>query len=189
MSVESEHKLMRRVAGYHNFRLDGIGDLLMRARGASVMDIGCNRGQVGYDFAMNGASVVHGCDVYEPGVRAAREWFKDLRMVESQFEVCDLTKPDALAPFGAASWDIVLMLATYHKLKRSMKAAALSELVKTFGSRTVKYFAWRATSDKPAENDAEMAVLDADLGACGLQRVHTSRLSETLDIAAIWRRD
>lgn len=184
-----EHKLMRRVAGDHNIRLDGMGDLLLRARGASVMDIGCNRGQVGYEFYQNGATLVHGCDNYAQGIAAAREWFADLRRVQSRFEVVDLTLgPSALAPFGTQRYDIVLMLATYHKLKREMPAGRLSGLMKWLADRTIRYFAWRGTSDKPIENEEEMVAIDKDLAACSLRRVHTSYISKMLGVAAIWER-
>lgn len=176
---------MRRVAGYHDLRMDGITDLVLRARGAAVMDIGCNRGLVGFEFANNGAAIVHGCDNYEAGILTARELFADLRAVKSQFEVVDLTKPDSLKPFGEQRYDITMMLATYHKLKRIMPADALSDLIKTFASRTARYFAWRGTSDKPKENEQEMVTLDADLGGCGFRRVQTSALSD-LGLAAIW---
>jgi SAM-dependent methyltransferase len=177
----------RRVAGYHDVRMDGMVDLVLRARGASVFDIGCNRGMVGFEFASNGASLVHGCDLYEIGVQTAREVFADLRSVESRFEVVDLTGgPAALAPFGGRSYDITLCLATYHKLKRVMDADALSALMRHFGKHTKRYFAWRGTSDKPVENDAEIAALDRDLGAVSLTRIHTSYLSDDLGVAAIW---
>lgn len=176
---------MRRVAGYHDLRMDGLTDLVARARGASVMDIGCNRGLVGFEFANNGASLVHGCDNYEPGILTARELFADLRAVRSQFEVVDLTKSDALRPFGEQRYDVTVMLATYHKLKRVMPAPKLSDLIKTVAGLTSRFFAWRGTSDKPKENEQEMAVLDADLGDCGFRRVHTSTLSD-LGLAAIW---
>lgn len=183
------YKVQRRVAGEHNFRLDGMADLLTRAKGASVFDIGCNRGAVGYDFALNGATLVHGCDIYEQGIVAAREWFADLRSVESQFEVADLTRgPSALKRFGGRPYDIVLCLATYHKLKRVMDAEALTELTQYFGRLTKGYFGWRATSDKPDENDAEIAALDHDLGEAGLVRIHTSYISADLGVAAIWAR-
>jgi 2-polyprenyl-3-methyl-5-hydroxy-6-metoxy-1,4-benzoquinol methylase len=110
-------KIMRRVAGYHDIRLDGILDLVVRARGASVFDAGCNRGLVCFEMANNGATMVHGCD-YEPSViNTARELFVDLRNVESQFEVVDLRLgSDALSPLFRPRYDIVLLLATYHKL-------------------------------------------------------------------------
>lgn len=183
-----DEKLMRRVAGYHDIRLDGISDLLLRARGASVMDIGCNRGLVGFEFANNGARLVHGCDNYEDGIHVARHVFCDLRNVESRFEVVDLTKgPDALKPFGDTSWDIVLMLATYHKLRRIMSAEDLSKLMKFFGSRTVRWFAWRGT-DKRDENEIELKELDRDLRELRLHRVHTSFMSKQLGAAAIWEK-
>jgi ribosomal protein L11 methylase PrmA len=86
----ASYKVQRRVAGMNNIRLDGITDLVLRAKGKSVFDIGCNRGMVGYQFAEQGAALVHGCDNYEVGIQTAREVFADLRFVESRFEVVDL---------------------------------------------------------------------------------------------------
>ncbi|MBX3482527.1 bifunctional 2-polyprenyl-6-hydroxyphenol methylase/3-demethylubiquinol 3-O-methyltransferase UbiG [Phenylobacterium sp.] len=178
-----------RVRGTGMFRLDGMADLYWRARGASVFDIGCNRGAVSYDMALAGAAKVDGCDIYEEGVRTARELFADLRDVKSLFEVVDLTGgPAALKPFAGRQYDITLCLATYHKLKRAMPEAALSELMAHFGRQTRGWFAWRGTSDKAAENDAEIAALDADLGRAGLARIHTSYISAELGAAAIWGR-
>lgn len=180
-------KVQRRVAGDHDFRLDGISDLLHRARGASVFDIGCNRGLVGFEFARNGATKVHGCDIYEEGVRTARELFADLRAVDAHFEAIDLTKgPKSLTPFAGNVYDVTLCLATYHKLKRVMTPEALTELVQFFGRWTRRHFAWRGTSEKRAENDQEIAALDRDLGAIGLSRIHTSYISAELGVAAIW---
>jgi SAM-dependent methyltransferase len=189
VNTADENKIMRRVAGAHNFRLDGIGDLLMRAREASVFDIGCNRGHVAYEFALNGANVVHGCDIYEPGIRAAREWFADLRQIKSQFEVVDLTLgSQSLGKFGSQRYDIVVLLATYHKLKRVMTPEKLSALMRATGDRTLKWFAWRGTSEKINENEGELLAIDKDMKACGLKRVHTSYLSMQLGVAAIWQR-
>jgi len=182
----SEHRLMRRVAGYHDLRLDGISDLVLRARGASVLDIGCNRGLVAFEMANNGASLVHGCDNYEQGIATARELFCDLRNVRSRFEVVDLAGGgDALqAAFGKdypQHYDIVLMLATYHKLKRGM-GRGLGDLMVHFAERTGKYFGWRGKLEEMAEIDALFAPL-------GLQRVQTSQLSENMEpAAAIWAR-
>lgn len=185
----ASYTVQRRVAGYHDVRMDGISDLVLRARGKSVFDIGCNRGMVGFEFATNGASVVHGCDIYEKGIETAREAFADLRSVESRFEVIDLTKgPAALAPFGGRKYDITICLATYHKLKRVMSPADLSTLMQHFGRSTLGYFGWRATSDKPDENDEEIVALDRDLGVVGLTRIHTSYISTELGVAAIWAR-
>jgi SAM-dependent methyltransferase len=185
----SNTRVQRRVAGVYNYRLDGLTDLLCRARGASVFDIGCNRGLVGYDFALNDAAKVHGCDIYKEGIETARELFADLRSVDARFEVVDLTGgPRSLAAFATQTYDITLCFATYHKLKRIMPKAELTELMQYFGRWTKGYFAWRATSDKPDENDAELDALDRDLGPVGLRRIHTSYISRELGVAAIWAR-
>lgn len=177
--------LMRRVQGFHDLRLDGISDLLHRARGATVFDIGCNRGLAGFEFAGNGATRVMGCDNYEDGIIACRHLFCDLRAVRHRFEVVDLTGGEAAfkEAFGgeaALMHDIVLMLATYHKLIRLMPTKALSELIRFFGSRTGKYFAWRGY-------EPEIKSLDYDLGKVGLKRIHTSMISD-IQPAAIWAR-
>lgn len=189
MTLPLESKLMRRVAGHHDLRLDGMTDLVIRAKDASVFDIGCNRGLVGFEMANNGATVVHGCDHYAEGIAVARHLFADLRAVESQFEVIDLTGgPAVLSPFGSRRYDIVLCLATYHKLKRIMAPSALTKLMQAFGERTVKYFGWRGTSEKANENEQEIANLDRDLRHVGLRRIHTSYISQQLGVAAIWSR-
>src|SRR3954454_22881920 len=112
--------LTSRTAGYFNDRLDGAGDMLHRARGVSILDIGCNRGMVAFQFAMAGASIVHGCDVYEEVLKTAREVFAEWP-ISSRFEHVDLIGgPSALAKaFGSEyrpHYDIVLYLAVHHKL-------------------------------------------------------------------------
>lgn len=180
--------MQRRVAGTHDIRMDGMTDLVMRARDASVLDIGCNRGLVALEMAQNGARLVAGCDNYAEGIQTARHIFADIRHVKSQFEVVDLTKAEPLRPFREPTYDIVLMLATYHKLKRIMGASDLSVLMKDIGRKTLHYFGWRATSDKPEENEQEVENLDRDLAVVGLQRIHTSYISKQLGVAAIWGR-
>lgn len=185
----ASYTVQRRVAGYHDIRMDGMSDLLLRCKGKSVFDIGCNRGLVGFEFANNGAASVHGCDIFEEGINTAREVFADLRSTESRFEVVDLSKgPSSLSAFRGQQYDITLCLATYHKLKRIMPAADLTTLMQHFGRTTKGYFAWRGTSDKPDENDQEIVALDRDLKTVGLVRIHTSYISSELGVAAIWAR-
>jgi 2-polyprenyl-3-methyl-5-hydroxy-6-metoxy-1,4-benzoquinol methylase len=188
MFVPAEKNFMRRVAGYHDLRLDGMSDLITRARGASVLDIGCNRGLVAFEMANNGAKIAHGCDNYEDGIKTAREIFADLRNCEGRFEVVDLTRQNALQVFGDQKYDIVLMLATYHKLKRVMDDGALGALMRDLARRTISWLGWRGTSEKTHENEDEIKVLDKLLRDEGLRRIHTSYLSQTLGVAAIWGR-
>jgi SAM-dependent methyltransferase len=183
--VDNGAKLMRRVQGYHDLRMDGMGDLLHRARGKTIFDIGCNRGLAGFEFANNGAARVYGCDVYDDGLTCARHLFADLRATPHRFEKVDLTGGRAAiaAAFGKeADWkhDIVLMLATYHKLKRIMKPQDLSDLMRFFGARTSKWFAWRGYED-------EIPLIDKDLANEGLKRIHTSFISD-IQPCAIWAR-
>ncbi len=184
--MNADQPLMRRVAGRHNLRLDGIYDLMHRARGASVLDIGCNRGAVAYEFAQNGATLCHGCDIYEPGIAAAREFFTDLREVKSQFEVVDLTKPEPLKVFGDQRYDIVVMLATYHKLKRIMAGGELAALMRDIADRTVKWFGYKGLRSHN-ESVEEIEILDAMFKPKGLERVQTSFICRE-GPTVIWQR-
>lgn len=189
MNWLEEFKIMRRVAGRHNYRLDGLTDLLVRAQGMSVLDIGCSRGMAGHDFANHGAIRVHGCDLDKDAVFVARSVFVDIRSVDSKFEVVDLSAgAAALSVFGQQKYDTVLMLATYHKLKRVMPQDKLAALITALADRTIRFFAWRGTSEKVQENEAELAVLDRDLSRCNMRRIHTSYISQELGVAAIWGR-
>lgn len=180
--------VQRRVIGMHDFRLDGLTDLTLRARGASVLDLGCNRGMVSMEFANNGAALVHGCDNYEKGIETAREIFADVRIVASRFEVCDLTiGAAALNVFKDQRYDMTLILATYHKLKRDMPPDRLAGLVKEVGRRTIRYFAWRGTANQREANHREIENIDRDLADVGLKRIHTSYISD-IGVACIWER-
>lgn len=181
--------IQRRVIGLHHWRLDGISDLKLRAPGCSVLDLGCNRGRASLEMADAGATLVHGCDNYAKGIEACREFFADLRAVSSQFEVVDLTDgAAALNVFGDRQYDITLMLATYHKLKRNMPDHRLSGLIKELGRRTIKYLGWRGTKDQHVSNDSEIVAIDKDLAEVGLTRIHTSYIATELGVAAIWAR-
>jgi SAM-dependent methyltransferase len=184
----NEWGLQRRVVGVHDIRLDGILDLTIRAKGASVMDLGCNRGLASLEMANNGATACYGCDNFEAGIDTARHIFADIRAVKSRFEVVDLTQgPDSLRPFGG-EWDIVLMLATYHKLKREMDRGAMSGFMQHVGKRTKRFFGWRGPNNRQ-ESDDEIKALDHDFKAVGLERVHTSYISREIGPAAIWARN
>jgi hypothetical protein len=175
---------MRRVQGNHDLRLDGVSDILHRARNASVFDIGCNRGLAGYEFAGNGASGSWAATSTRTASSPPAHVFCDLRAVKHRFEVCRSHRRAGRCARHSArtptSHDIVLMLATYHKLRRIMPKPALSDLTRFFGAHTAKYFVWRGYEE-------EIAALDKDLGASGLIRVQTSMISD-IQPAAIWAR-
>jgi len=173
----------RRVHGPHDVRFLGLCDLLLFARGRRILDVGCNRGHTLYDFGLNGAKMVHGCDIFGPGMAAARQWFTEVRDFESRFEVVDLRSgPGAIADvFGDQVYDIVLMLGVLHKLRREMPLPLVSDLMKDLGNRAREYFAWSGYTE-------ELAHLDSDMAVAGLTRVHTSEIAGAGHPAAIWAR-
>lgn len=182
--LRSRQRIGPRAVGWYNDKLDGLSDLLPRARGASVLDIGCNRGLVSLQFAIAGADLIHGCDIFEPGVQITREIFSEFPAA-SRFEVVDLTGgaqalQNAFGNSYRSKYDIVLMLAVYHRLKRVMARDDLTALVSHFAGRTGKYFAYRSVPEDVEE-------LDAILKDAGLRRVHFSEISIVMrNPAAIW---
>jgi SAM-dependent methyltransferase len=162
-----------RSSGYYNDRLDGVSDILRRSRDCSVLDIGCNRGLVSFQLVLNGASLVHGCDIFEQGVEFARELFKELPAVH-RFERIDLTGgPTALEQgFGKdyqSRYDIVLFMAVYQKLLPLMDRNAREKLVKHIADRTGRFLLIRNKREQLDE-------LEEILKDSGLRRVQYSEL-------------
>lgn len=172
-------RLHRRCRGYHDLRLDGMSDLLHRASGASVFDLGCNRGLVGFEFANNGATEVHGCDNYVEGITTAKHLFADLRNCESKHEVVDLSKGvgELMKHFPDRKYDFMIMLAIYHKLERVMSDHDLHTLVAHLARSTTRYLAWRGHhSDR----------FQSMLKGVGMKLVQWSDLDGNLEHAEIW---
>lgn len=173
--------IQRRSIHHAAFRLDGLGDLLPRMRGASVLDLGCNRGRACQDCVDYGATVVHGCDISKETdgtyvTDTANKWFADDRSVEARFEVCDLTGgPAALKKaFGSyyrTEYDFILMLAVYHKLRREMPTNDLLFLVDHLAHHCGKFFVWRGSREEKDEFEPVLAKR-------GFRRVHYSEISE-----------
>jgi 2-polyprenyl-3-methyl-5-hydroxy-6-metoxy-1,4-benzoquinol methylase len=165
--------------GDHALRMGGMLDLLTLAEGATVLDVGCNRGLMCYHFAAAGARIVHGCDYYAAGIETAREWFADLG-VQSQFEVIDLVKhTDSLKVFGVGLYDIVLLSAVIHKLRRQTDEETLRSIIRKISHMSDKYFAARVVDQDRATIEEELKDFDC---------VHWSMLDPTLGQCLIWKR-
>jgi SAM-dependent methyltransferase len=182
-AIMNEMHPTRRVIGLHSLRWDGLADLVLRACGCSVFDVGCNRGHIAIDFAFNQARRLHGCDIYEAGIAACRHYFAELPEIDSKFEVVDLTGGPAAvtAAFGDMRYDIVLFIGVQHKLTRIMTPEALDALITHLGQRAITYMGWNGYAE-------HIAQMDAALVHAGLKRVHTSELAIPGRLAAIWRR-
>lgn len=181
MGDYTDKHIQRRIISFSGFRLDGLADLLARAPGRSVFDVGCNRGAVCHDFVLHGAACVHGCDNGKETdgsnvVDTANKWFADIRSVEARFEVVDLTGgPGAIKKaFGQhyrKHYDFVLMLAVYHKLRRVMPLENLHFLIDHLAHHTGKFFVWRGSPQECVE--FEPVLLKRNF-----RRVHYSTISE-----------
>lgn len=176
-STYNKGGFQRRVIGYHGFRLDGLADILHRSHGASVFDVGCNRGMVAYEFALHGASVLHGCDNYAEGMRVANEVFADWRNVDARFETVDLLGggraiEDAFGSVLLPRYDIMLYLAVHHKLQRAMDQETLYDLVRWLADRCGTYFVWRGSYEEMSEIEPLV------MRNLEFRRIHLSEISE-----------
>ena len=149
----------------------------------------------------HGASILHGCDNSADTIRHANELFADYRHAQHKFEVVDLTGgaaavdkafPNRQVPGGITpeKYDMVLMLAVYHKLRRVMELKDLLTLVGYFAHRCGKFFVWRGSRE-------ELGEFEPTVIAEGFRRVHYSEICEielpeytetVAQPAAIWAR-
>lgn len=187
MVDRSPQGIMRRVAGSHDNRLEGVGDLccIGRAFGKTVFDVACNRGMVGFEFARNGAALVHGCDMDPECISVAKQVHADMRAHESWFETVDLLGgPSAIkAAFDKRylnQYDFFLAFGIWHKLERVMTPEDLETLFVHFAKKAKEFFIWRGGKE-----------LEVIKGYCekagGLKLVQWSELSEIGPIA-VWQR-
>jgi len=188
-----ELRARQRVCRFHDAIMDGMSDLLVRADGASVLDLGCNRGLAGYAMACNGARLVHGIDLAPDAIEICKGIFADLVECRGEFIVGDLTRGiSCLAPLGEGNYDIIMLIGTYHKIQRppskaykdlgavGMSAEELSAFITALGMRTTHYFAFRDTI-------GFFPQIDSDLAKAGLRRVHTNEMSKN-GPSGIWQR-
>jgi 2-polyprenyl-3-methyl-5-hydroxy-6-metoxy-1,4-benzoquinol methylase len=171
------------VRGIHEDRLSGLHDLLRCVDGASVLDIGTNHGLISFEFARQGASLVHGCDIHRQGVDTARGIFAELR-IASRFEVVDLTAGPAVLetafdPDYRRRYDIVLFLGVYHLLRQQASNRVVEELVRHLVDRTQRFFVTRTRMREE---------LRTILASTGLHNVHFSALSSVVSPVEIWAR-
>jgi len=142
-----------------------------------------------------GATVLHGCDLSADAIRHANELFADYRHVEARFEVVDLVGgagaiKKAFGDHYRKQYDITLMLAVYHKLRRVMELPALLHLVEHLAHHCGKFFVWRGAK--------EISEFEPVLINQGFRRVHYSEIGlvERFDThtteaqpCAIWARN
>lgn len=183
----TRHGFQRRAIGWHGYRLDGMSDVLLRCRGASVLDIAASRGMISYELALNGATVLHGVDEYEKGMEVANEVFADIRAVDAKFVKCDLrggmtAVADALGEDFLRLYDIVIYMAIHHKLKRIMDERSLTDLVDGLAAACNGYFLFRGS-------DQEQDEVGKRLNIYGLRMIQWSAITEDDAPCSIWQRD
>lgn len=129
-----QHAVERRVVGEKNFTSDtfsrfvGLEELLDNAQGKSVLDLGCNESLISYEFARNGARLIHGLEKDFSRVVFGKRLFRDVA-IEHRVETSDFSHPPARLDQEHAwllpKYDMVLFLGVYHHLTLVLDEAGL----------------------------------------------------------------
>ena len=148
-------------------RLDGVSHLLTEVEGKSVLDLGCNRGLVCYEFAVAGAAYVSGVDKNEQAIATARHLFDDVTTCRWKFAHRDLVYG---LPYDEEVFDFILLLGVYHKLRRVMNQKGLNCLVAQ-ASHGVRTFVWNGFPEEFALiNDVLKSEFDHDYRVANVQQ-------------------
>ncbi|HJN93884.1 MAG TPA: class I SAM-dependent methyltransferase, partial [Dehalococcoidia bacterium] len=174
---------MKMMKGDQFDRYAGLEPVFALARGKSVLDVGCHRGLIAYEFARHGATVIHGLDLYQPGIQAAREIHSDVP-VEYSFQAIDLSSgreqvSSQMHDISPTGYDIVLMLAIVQHLDRQIGEEATRDLVDFFLERTREHFVLRM----PRHERIEDFILER-----GFQRSYFNALDKTLAPVVVYSR-
>ena len=164
-------------------RLEGLDPVFEFAPGRRILDLGCHRGMIGYEFARRGATVIHGFDLYAPGISAAKEIFADIP-VESRFETADLAlgRTAFLHQFGdmlLPRYEVVLLLSILQHLRRQMERRDVIDFLDFVLDRTAEYLVLRMPNHQRIEDH----ILDK-----GFELVYLNALQHTLSPVAVYRR-
>lgn len=98
-------------------QLTGLERALVDARGRTVLDLGCAEGLIAMEFARAGASAVVGIDSNDDLLKQGRLILDRARMREPRLRVVELQHADLNDAEECTSYDVVLALAIFHKLR------------------------------------------------------------------------
>lgn len=128
-------------------RLEGLEPLLQDCKGASVLDIGCAEGLISYEFAKNGAAVIHGFEIDPRRVDFVKLLFQEVP-IQSEFRTANLavdfeTFKKQFLDLLLGKYDIILYLGVYHHLVKQTSRENVHRFIEELLERTNKYFAVR----------------------------------------------
>ncbi len=128
-------------------RMRGLDFILAKCSGCNVLDIGSNEGLISYEFARNGARLIHGFERDGQMVSFAERLFRDVP-IESRFIAANLaiSGDEFEKQYQAVllqQYDVVLFLGVYHHLKKQMPIEHLHNLVEVLLDKTKRWFVVR----------------------------------------------
>ena len=122
-------------------------------KNATILDIGCAEGILGRYLLQRGAQLVHGVDISNDRILAAKARFINDPMFMVCFDVSNFEKFESL-DFILDSYDIVLFLGVYHHIMEKVRDVVLSGLLK----KCSKYFAFRTSIPEPGKKWANAII-------------------------------
>jgi SAM-dependent methyltransferase len=158
----------KRFKGTWDDRLDGLFSAGVDYAGKSILDIGCNMGVVAYEISKRGPGSIHGIDNLKPHIETARMIFLG-SPVPSRFDCLNLGSR-RLRRVLQPQYDIVMLLAVYHHMQRSLGPDKALRVLSDIAKR-----AQTIVARVPPGKDSELVEVLSDEGF-SVKSNHTSPL-------------
>lgn len=113
--------------GHWDDRVAGLVELELPVEGASILDIGCNMGILGYELCKLSPSFYHGVERMRVHAFVARMIFQGVR-VEHKIDRINVGRKKVREKVLRDSYDIVLYLAVHQHIKKQIGEAAANEI-------------------------------------------------------------
>lgn len=159
LMFDKREKVKGNFVGSQFDRFEGLEEVIKNSRGMTVLDIGMSDGLVSYEFARNGAILIHGIDVDLERVKFAKRLFSNIP-IDSFFLGYNLAIQHSSFlnnPKFEKSYDVVLFLDVYHHIKKQMDFNQLVSLIQEFLKVTKKTIAIRT----PRLNEINDIIIDS----------------------------
>jgi len=123
-------------------RLEGLFDLTLEYADASILDVGCNMGIIGYEICKRKPVFFHGVEAMLLHSLVAKMVFQGVE-VENRIERLDITAEKKRRKTLLSGYDIIVYLAVHQHIRRQVGAAGAREVAADLFSRCRRSLVFR----------------------------------------------
>ncbi len=139
--------------GHWEDRIDGLFDMGVEFQAASVLDIGCNMGIVGYEVCKHGPVAYCGVEGSRVHAFVAEMIFKGVS-TPSRIVWGNITKPSVRKKLFEQRYDVVLYLAVHQHIRKQVGQAVAADVLSDLFEHCTKTLVFRGPD---LEEVSEMA--------------------------------